>query len=63
MRRSALRLLPGSGEPVVERAPHPVGSAGRTRRDEEMTEDAASRHEQFTEEGDRWRDDRPGERT
>ena len=27
--------------------------------DEEIIEDADSRHEQFTEESDRWRDDRP----
>ena len=30
--------------------------------DEDIIEDADSRHEQFTEEADRWRDDRPGER-
>ena len=29
--------------------------------DEAIIEDADSRHEQFTEEADRWRDDRPGE--
>ena len=31
--------------------------------DEDIVEDADSRHEQFTEEGDRWRDDRADERS
>ena len=54
MSRHSLRVLKGMGAVVdVER---PVES--KTRLDEEIVEDAASRHEQFTEESERWQDDR-----
>ena len=56
--KSGLRLLPGSGS--VSKSHHP--DVSKTRLDEEIIEDADTRHEQFTEEADRWRDDRPDHR-
>ena len=54
IRRTTLRLLPGFGEqPDPERE-----EVKRTRLDEEIIEDAATRHEQLTDEADRWQDDR-----
>ena len=55
MRKIALRVLPGSGEAREESRPD---REPRSRLDEEIIEDAATRHEQFTEEGERWQDDR-----
>jgi len=45
-----LRKLPQGG---LDKSP----IQAKTRLDEEIIEDADSRHEQFTEEADRWRDD------
>jgi len=54
MDKTALRLLPGGGE----KTDSPRPTVAKTRLDEEIIEDAESRHEQFTEEADRWHDDR-----
>ncbi len=59
-RPSALRLLAGFGEGVGKCNPDPVE---RSRLDQDIIEDADTRHEQFTEEADRWRDDCPDART
>ncbi len=58
MSRHTLRLLEGMGAPVGKDRP----AAPKTRLDEEIVEDADSRHEQFTDERERWQDDRPADR-
>ena len=55
MRKSALRVLPGAGSSTAAARP----DVTKSRLDEAIIEDADTRHEQFTDEGDRWRDDRP----
>ena len=51
--RTALRRLPGG-----EEDDRSLFSATKTRLDEEMVEDADSRHEQFVDERERWQDDK-----